>query len=71
MPTIHQRTSSEKVLSEFRTTIDSILCYRNMFPVVGGHDVDNYLARVRYYRRFGKSLQDAREMAFINDIQPL
>lgn len=50
----------------FRENVDNILIYRDMFPRSGKNEIDAYLARINYHRRFGRSLQDARELAFFS-----
>jgi len=65
-----QNKASNKIMANFRESVDNILCYKALFPTAGRNEIDGYLARLKYHQRFGKSLQDARDLAFFNEIDP-
>ena len=67
---IHKEKQAEKMLACFRETVDSILCYKAMFPNARREEIDGYLARLKYHQRFGKSLQEARDLAFFIEFEP-
>ncbi len=67
---VTRKDKTAKVLAGFRETVDSILCYKALFPTAGRDEIDGYLARLKYHQRFGRSLQDARDLAFFHEIEP-
>jgi hypothetical protein len=65
---VYKRLLSDRVFSDFKTNVDSIMSYRALFPNAKAKEIDVYLAKIRYYQRFGQSLEDAREKAFFNEV---
>ena len=55
--------SASKFYQRFREDIDSILYIKRFINDLNPYEYDFYLGRIKYFRRFGETLDNARDLA--------